>query len=130
LIKGLIQQAATKGHGFFVFNRAQVVADFRTGTARTNIVQPLSAWAGGGGGNDLHRVTTFKLGAQRSKLAIDLGSNSVIADVSMDAVGKVHWSCTAWQRNNLAFGRMDVNRIGEQVNFDMLQEFCGVTRLA
>ena len=48
----------------------------------------------------------------------------------MDAVGKVHWSCTAWQRNNLAFGRMDVNRIGEQVNFDMLQEFCGVTRLA
>ncbi len=25
---------------------------------------------------------------------------------------------------------MDVNRIGEQVNFDVLQEFCGVTRLA
>jgi hypothetical protein len=90
----------------------------RARPVRTKFSQP--GWAGAGRGDDLDHVAALELGAQRHRLAIDLGGHAVVAHVAVDGVGEVHRRGAARQRQDLALGREHVDRVGEQVDLDVL----------
>src|SRR5699024_10273659 len=90
LVKCLIEQTLAKGNGFFRLDRTQVMADFRAGTTRADVIQPFGAGSGGRRRDDFNGVSALELGAEGDKVAIDARSNGLIAYIGMNGVGKVN----------------------------------------
>ena len=80
----------------------QVVADLRARAAGAHEVQPGRVRPRAGRGDDLDDVAAAQLGAQRHRLAVDLGRDAVVADVGVDRVGEVDRRRAARQRQDLA----------------------------
>ena len=58
-----------------------------------------------------------------------LAADGAVADVAVDGVGEVDHRRAARQRHDLALGREHVDRVGEQVDLDVVPELGGVARL-
>src|SRR5690606_33763591 len=104
--------------------------DFRTSPAGTHIIQPLSAWPRRRRGDDFNRITAFEFSAQWRELAIDFGGDRLIADISVDGIGKIHRRCPFGQGQYLALRRENVDGIGEEVDLYVFQKLTRVARLA
>ncbi len=53
----------------------------------------------------------------------------MLTHIGVDSVGKVHCRCTARHGQNFAFGCEDIDRVREQINFDMVPKFGGIAGL-
>ena len=93
-----------------LLHRLQVVADPRTHRP----VRTKFSHAGLGRApahDDFDDVAAAQLGAQRDRLAVDLGGDAVVPDVRVDRVREVHRRRAARQREDLRLGREDVDRV-------------------
>ena len=73
-------------------------------------------------GDHLHHVAVVQLGAQRAFLAIDAGRLGPVAHIAVDRVGEVDHGGAARQRQNFALRCEHVDRIGKQVDLDVVPE--------
>ena len=83
------------------------------------------------GGDDFHRVARFKRGVERHGNAVHARAHATVPDVGVDGVGKINRRCAARQRDDSAFGRNDIDLVGEQIHFNVFQKFhrVGTARL-
>ena len=92
------------------------LADFGLGLLGFNDLEPVHAGAlGGGRGDDLHPVPRFQLRIQRHHFPIDLSAHAGVADVGMDAVGKVQGGSAPLHGNNIALGGKEEHFFREKV---------------
>ncbi len=68
--------------------------------------------------------------AQRYHLPIHFRSHTLVANVSVNAVGKVHRSGSAGQRQHFALRRKDVNLLWIEIHLERGKKFCGLAHLA
>src|SRR5690606_16149013 len=129
-LQGLFEQAFAESHGFFVLDRAQVVADFRARAAGAYVVEPLRIGAGCGRGDDLDRVAAAQFGAQRNEFVVDLGRHGLVADIGVDGIREIDRRGATRQRDDLAARGEYIDGVREQVDLDVLEEFAGIARLA
>ena len=106
--------------------RFQVLADFGARPPGAHKTQPGRVRLGGGLGPDFHHVTVFEFGAQGLGFLVDARGHHPLAHPAVDGVGEIHHRGPARQRQNLALGREDVDRIGEQIAFDMVPKLGGI----
>src|SRR5690606_17966796 len=121
-LQGLLEQAFAERHGLFVLDRAQVMADFRTRAAGAHVIEPLGIGAGSWRGDDLDRVATAQLGAQRNEFVVDLGRHGLVADIGMDGIREINRRGATRQRDDLAARGEYIDGIREQVDLDVLEE--------
>ena len=80
----------------------QVVPDLGARAAGAHEVEPGRVRARVRRADDLDHVAALQLGAQRHRLAVDVGGDAVVADVGVDRVGEVDRRRAARQREDLA----------------------------
>ena len=107
----------------------QVVPDLGARPAGADEVEPGRVRARVRRADDLDDVAALQLGAQRHRLAVDVGRDAVVADVGVDRVGEVDRRRAARQGEDLRLRREDVDRVGVEVDLDVLEELAGVARL-
>ena len=73
-------------------------------------------------GLDFDDVSIFELRLQRHNSAINLGSNTGIADFSMNGIRKVNGGGIPRQNDNFALGREGIDLFGIKVDFQRVQE--------
>ena len=78
------------------------------------------------GRDDFNGVAGFEFGTQGHHGVVDARGNGFVSDVGVDGVGEVYGCRAFGQRENFAFGRQDIDFVGEQIDFDVLKEFDGV----
>ena len=68
-------------------------------------------------------IAVVQLGAQRAFFAVDAGRHGPVADVAVDRVGEIDHGGAARQRQNFAARCENVDRIGKQIDLDVVPEF-------
>ena len=106
----------------------QVVANLGACAAGAHKVEPGRVGPRAGCGDHLDHVAAAQLGAQGHGFTIDLGGHTMVAHVGVNGVGKVHRRGTARQCQDLGFGREHINRVGVQVDLDVLEKLRRVAR--
>ena len=106
-----------------------MLADLGAGAPGADKTQPGRVWLGIRFGADFHHVAVFQLGAQWFGFVVDARRHHPFANPAVDGVGKVHHRGTARQRQDLSFGGEDIDRVREQITFDMVPEFGRVAGL-
>ena len=124
--QSLYQQLAAKILRLGMRQRLEVMADLGACAPSAHETQPGRIGAGHGRSDDFHHIAIFQLGAQRCLLPIDARRHGAVAHIAVDGVGKVDYRRAARQRQDPAFGRKHIHRIGEQVYLDVVPEFGGV----
>ena len=81
-------------------------------------------------GDDVDRVAAGEFGLEGNRIAVDLAGNRFVSDIGMDGVCEIYGRRAAGQGNDLAFWCEHVNGVREQIDFDILDEFSGITGLA
>ena len=117
------QQLFAQGLRFGLRQGFEVLADFGARPTGAHKTQPGRIRLRGGLGSDFHHVTVFEFGAQGFGFLVDARRHHPLAHPAVDRVRKVHHRGPARQRQDLAFGREHVDRIGEQIAFDMVPKF-------
>ena len=69
-------------------------------------------------GEDFDDVATFEFGAQVGDFAVDFGADGFAADFGVEAVGEVEREGTAGQVDDVTFGGVDEDFVGEEVEFE------------
>ena len=105
---------------FLLLHALEVVADARTRPAGAHEVQPAGVGARARGADHLDHIAAAQLGAQRHRLAVDLGRDAVVAHIGVDRVGEVDRRGTARQRQDLRLRREHIDRVGKQIDLDVL----------
>ena len=82
------------------------------------------------GSNDFYRIAGFQLGAQRHHDVIDTRGNGFMTDIGVYGIGKVNRRRTLRQGEDFAFGRQDIDFVGEQIDFDVLKKLMAFALLA
>ena len=67
---------------------------------------------------------------ERNDLAVHLGAHALVADVGMDAIGKIDGCRALGQFLHVAPGSENIDHVREQVALDRLHEFLGVRQVA
>ncbi len=80
--------------------------------------------------DDFDLVAILESLVEGSHLVIDQGSAGFIADLSVDGIGKIDGSRVFWQIKDIAIGREDKDTVLEDIEFDFINEFIRVFRLA
>ncbi len=106
------------------------MADRRARLAGAHERQPRRIGLGVWRRHHLDDIAALELGAQRQHLVVDLDRDALVAQVAVHRVGKVQRGGAARQRADMALGREHVDRIREQVDLDVLQEFLRIAGLA
>ena len=106
-----------------------MVANLGAGSSCAHKTQPSGVGGGFWGGDDFHYIAIGDFGAQWDGSAIDFGGGGMVAHVAVHGVGKVDHSRPAWHGHDAALGRKHIDRVGEQIYFDMVPKLCGVARL-
>ncbi|MNM28426.1 hypothetical protein D3C81_389410 [compost metagenome] len=128
-VQRLRQQLLAQGDRFGQVDRAQMVADGRTGLAGAHERQPRRAGARRGIGDDFHDIAIVQLGAQGRGFIVDLDGHGLVADARVNRIGEVDGRGAARQGDDLRLRRKYVDGIGEQVDLDVFEEFGRVARL-
>ena len=101
--------------------------DLGAGRAALDKVQPVAAGAGGGfGGADLDDVTVLQHGIIRNDPPVDLCADHVVADIRVNAVGKVNRGGAGGEVDDIPFGREDEDLVGEHVDLQVVDKVGGV----
>ena len=79
------------------------------------------------GRDDLDALAVVQLGSEGHQLVVDLDRDAAVADVGVHGVGEINRGRAARQRQDLAFRREHVDRVGEEVD---LQVFEKLVRIA
>ena len=66
---------------------------------------------------------------QRRRAPVDHCADAAIADIGVHGIRKIHDGCTARQTQDLSFWREDIDFVGEQVDFDALEELLAAAAL-
>ncbi len=120
---GLFQQLFAELFGFVPMRVFQGAANVRAGFAGVGEMGPGRIRAGRFGSQNLDPVTVFQRRRKRHEFAVDLGADTMIADVGVHVVGKIDGGGATRQRDDAAFRGEDIDLVGEQVDLDVFQEF-------
>ena len=121
--QGLGQQAFAQGDGIVAAGVFHITADGAAGAAGHGKIQPCRIRLAVGRCDDFHRVARFQFGAQRHGDVVHFRADAAVADVGMNGIGKVNRTRTARQSDDFPFRRNDIRFVGEQIDFDVFQEF-------
>ena len=105
------------------------MADLAARPAGLDVGQPDRIRAGLGRGNNLDQIAIAQFGAQRRQILVDAGRRTVMADVGVHGVGEIDHRRPARQGHDLAFGREDIDLVGEEVDLDVFEELGGIVAL-
>ena len=85
----LLQEVLSEGHALFPFLGLDPVPDLGYGPGGDHILQPVLAGMVSRLGDDLDRIAVLELIFQRHDVPVHLGPDALVADIRMDAVGKI-----------------------------------------
>ena len=125
--QGLMKQAFSQNFGLFVAQGTQIMTNFGTRLGGDHIIEPGRVGGCFGFRNDFHPVPIVQNGTEGGQLIVDLGGDTVMTDVCVDIVGKVHGRRTPYHGFDGSFGREDINGIRKQIDFDVFQKFYRIT---
>src|SRR5256885_3373031 len=126
----LSQRGRALGHVLLSALALEPLADALLGRCALDEVQPVAARAvRSPRGQDLHDLPVLQLVVERNHAAVDLGPDAAVADLGVDAVGKVDGRRVRRQGDHVAARREDVDLVLEQVDLDRVQERLGVPHL-
>ena len=101
--------------------------DLGTGRTALDEVQPVSAGTGGRlGSPDLNDVTVLQHRVIGDDPTVDLRSDHVVADIRVDAVGKVDRGGAGREVDDIPLGGEDENLVGEHVDLQVVDKVGGV----
>ena len=103
-----------------------VLADGAARAAGNGEIQPCRIGLGVFGSDDFNGIAGFEFGAQGHHGVVDARGDGFVADVGVNGVGEVYGRRSFRQGKDFAFGRQDIDFVGEQVDFDVFQKFDGV----
>src|SRR5512147_540602 len=93
-------------------------------------LEPVPARRMAGLSYDLYLVAVAKDVLEGDDLAVHLGAHALVADIGMDAVGKIDGRRALWQFLDVAARREDVDHVREKVSLDRVHELFGVRQVA
>ncbi len=120
--QGLQQQPLAQRVRLLQRQRFQVVPDLGACAPGFDKTEPARVGLRVRRGEDLYHIAIFEPGAQGHLFAVDFGPDGAVAHVGVDGVGKIHHRGPVRQREDAALGREHIDRIREQVDFDVVPE--------
>ena len=113
-----------------LLQRLEELADLAARPSGLDVVQPRRVRVGIGRRDDLDLIAVRQLGRERDQFMVDPRRHAAMADVGMHGVGEVDDRRAARQRQNLPFGREDIDLVGKQIDLDVLEKLGRILRRA
>ena len=95
------------------------VADFLAGAGGDEFFEPGDFGGLVFAGEDFDDVALFEFGVEVFHFAVDFDADDVVADFGVEAVGEVEGEGTDGEVDDVAFGRVDEDFVGEEVEFEL-----------
>ena len=121
-----MQEVFAEDDGVVAVEVFDVLADGAARAAGNGEIQPCRIGLGVFGSDDFDGVAGFEFGAQGHHGVVDTRGDGFVTDVGVNGVGEVYGRRSFRQGEDFAFGCQDIDFVGEQVDFDVFEEFDGV----
>ena len=99
-----------------------VTADRRARLGRHDNVEPFRVRRSVLGAQDFHLVAVLQHGVQRPDLAVDARTDTGVADVRVNRIGKVHHSRVIGERDQVTIGRETEDLVLKQVELGVVEK--------